>query len=141
MSPTDNIADYYHAHIYFDAASRDRACALRELISETFDGVDVGRFHEREVGPHPRWSCQVAFPLSLYSTLVPWLMLNRDGLTIFLHVEAGDVVADHTEHALWMGEMLPLKLEVFNYINDSIHVNGDLYSSNFIIFALAKPGK
>jgi DOPA 4,5-dioxygenase len=44
--------------------------------------------------------------------LLPWLMLNRDGLTILLHPGTGDAYADHTQHAAWMGEVLPLNLDV-----------------------------
>ena len=40
-------------------------------------------------------------------------MLNRDGLTVLLHPETGDDYADHARHAVWFGEMLPLRLEMF----------------------------
>ena len=113
MSVTDESAPAYHAHIYFDADSRDRAWALQERISAAFPKAEVGRFHERNVGPHPRWSCQVAFPLRMFAALVPWLMLNRDGLTIFLHPLTGNSLAEHEHLPLWMGEMLPLKLDQF----------------------------
>jgi hypothetical protein len=43
----------------------------------------------------------------------PWLMLNRDGLTVLLHPETGDDYVDHTDHAAWFGSMLPLRLEMF----------------------------
>ena len=113
MSAAIEIAPAYHAHIYFDASSRDKAWSLRERISLEFADVEVGRFHEKNVGPHPRWSCQVKFSLELFSAFVPWLMLNRDGLTIFLHPLTDDALADHDQSPLWMGEMLPLDLSLF----------------------------
>ena len=100
----------YHAHVYFDGQSIGQARSLCELARDTFD-IEMGRVHEKYVGPHPRWSCQLAFPPEKFGELVPWLALNRDGLTIFIHAETGDVIADHTEHALWMGELLPLDLD------------------------------
>ena len=38
------------------------------------------------------------------------LATNRDGLTVFIHPNTGDALADHTAHAIWMGELLPLNL-------------------------------
>ena len=39
---------------------------------------------------------QIAFPIEMLATFVPWLMLNRDGLTVLLHPETGDDLTDHT---------------------------------------------
>ena len=101
----------YHAHVYFDAATKERALALRDAIAERF-AIEMGRVHDRAVGPHPLPMYQVAFDTDEFAKIVPWLMLNRDGLTILLHPGTGDAYADHTRHAAWMGEVLPLKLEV-----------------------------
>lgn len=100
----------YHAHVYFDAASREQAWALRERAGREL-ATTVGRFHERPVGPHPQWSYQLEFAPDALATVVPWLMLNRDGLTVFLHPNTGDAVADHTRHAAWMGSMQALNLD------------------------------
>ena len=40
-------------------------------------------------------------------------MLNRDGLTVFVHPGTGDDLADHRDHALWLGEKLELNLKRF----------------------------
>lgn len=100
----------FHAHVYFDANSVEQAEALCLAAGERFD-LRVGRVHRKPVGPHPRWSCQLAFMPALLGDVVAWLALNRDGLTVFVHAETGDDIADHTAHALWMGEMLPLDLD------------------------------
>jgi DOPA 4,5-dioxygenase len=103
----------YHAHIYYDpAATRDRAERLRARIGKEFPAATLGRWHDELVGPHTRSMYQVAFPRDLFASLLPWLMLNRDGLTILLHPETGDDYTDHSAHALWFGEVLPLRLEV-----------------------------
>lgn len=109
----DDLPALYHVHIYYDpAATRDRAAKLRERIAAEFPGAKVGRWHDELVGPHPRSMYQVAFPRALFDTFVPWLMLNRDGLTILLHPETGDAYTDHAEHAVWYGAVLPLRLDV-----------------------------
>jgi DOPA 4,5-dioxygenase len=106
------IISDYHAHIYYDpATTRDRAERLRRRVSEAFPEAKIGRWHDELVGPHLKSMYQVAFSRSLLATLLPWLLLNRDGLTILVHPETGNAYADHTEHSAWLGGMLPLKVE------------------------------
>jgi DOPA 4,5-dioxygenase len=114
-SPADpRVIAHYHAHIYYDpTANRDRAERLRERIGAKFPQARLGRWHDECVGPHPRSMYQVAFPSEMLAGFLPWLMLNRDGLIILLHPETGDARRDHTEHAVWFGAVLPLRLEVF----------------------------
>jgi aromatic ring-cleaving dioxygenase len=105
---------HYHAHIYYDpAATRDRAERLRENVRQAFPQATLGRWHDAMVGPHPRSMFQILFPREMLASFLPWLMLNRDGLTILLHPETGNDLADHTKHAVWFGAVLPLRLEVF----------------------------
>ena len=103
----------YHAHIYYDpATTRDRAARLRAGVGERFPQAVLGRWHDVPVGPHPRPMYQIAFPVKLFPTLVPWLMLNREGLTVLVHPETHDARADHLDHAVWMGEVLLLDASV-----------------------------
>ncbi|MFJ7145997.1 DOPA 4,5-dioxygenase family protein [Pseudomonas sp. JDS08PS003] len=102
----------YHAHVYFDASTIDQARALCEQAAQLFD-LKMGRVHERPVGPHPDWSCQLAFAPEVFAQVVPWLALNRQGLVVFLHPDTGDDLLDHTDHAIWMGAMRPLDLTGF----------------------------
>jgi DOPA 4,5-dioxygenase len=101
----------YHAHIYYpDAAARDVAARLREAIGARFK-VTLGRWRDEPVGPHPVPMYQVAFGVEEFPRLVPWLMLNRRGLTVLVHPETGDAYTDHADRPLWLGSVLPLKLE------------------------------
>jgi aromatic ring-cleaving dioxygenase len=103
----------YHAHVYFDAAEHDRAQRLCEAAREAF-GVAVGRLHDRPVGPHPRGSCQLTVGTDQFASVIPWLVLNRDGLTIFAHAQTGDALKDHTEHVIWLGPSEPLDLSALS---------------------------
>src|SRR5262245_20868348 len=104
---------HYHAHIYYDpSTTRERAARLRERVAKAFPQAKVGRWHDELVGPHLRSMYQIAFPSALLASLLPWLMLNRDGLTILLHPDTGKAYADHTDHAAWLGAVLPLNFEV-----------------------------
>jgi len=100
----------YHAHVYYDAASKDDALALREALAARFE-VELGRMHDRPVGPHPCWSYQVAFAPSVFDRVIPWLALNRSGLVVFVHPNTGDDLGDHRDRAIWMGAKLDLDLD------------------------------
>jgi aromatic ring-cleaving dioxygenase len=43
---------------------------------------------------------QIAFPPPLLASFLPWLMPNRDGLSILLHPGTGDAYADHRPRRL-----------------------------------------
>lgn len=104
----------YHAHVYFGPDSIAQARALCEAAAQRFDVV-MGRVHERPVGPHPDWSCQLAFAPAVFAGIVPWLALNRGGLVVFVHPICDDnEVLDHTDRAMWMGAVRPLDLSVLS---------------------------
>jgi len=102
----------YHVHVYYDpATTRAAAERLRERVAAAFPDAKLGRWHDKLVGPHTQSMFQIAFPRDMLATFVPWLMLNRDGLTLLLHPDTGDAYVDHTAHAAWFGAVLPLRLE------------------------------
>jgi aromatic ring-cleaving dioxygenase len=109
-----DIIKHYHAHIYYNQGSRERAARLRERVGEAFPDAILGRWHDAPVGPHPQSMFQIAFPRTMLAAFVPWLMLNREGLTILLHPETDDARADHSAHAAWFGAVLPLRLEALD---------------------------
>jgi DOPA 4,5-dioxygenase len=109
FAPPDAIAGW-HAHVYFDAVTRDAASRLREGIAQAFPDAVLGRWHDVPVGPHPQAMYQVAFATALFPALVPFLALNREGLTVLVHPDTGRQRADHAHHAMWMGAVLPLDL-------------------------------
>ena len=101
----------WHAHVYFDASSREAARALRQTIETTLSGqVEVGRFHERPVGPHPMWSYQLAIPAREFSAVASWLALNHGELDVFIHPNTGNALRDHRDSAIWIGRCHALNL-------------------------------
>ncbi|MBO9452580.1 DOPA 4,5-dioxygenase family protein [Tropicibacter sp. R16_0] len=104
----------YHAHVYFGADTVETARTVCEEAARLFPAVTMGRMHERNVGPHPRWSCQLGFGADALDQVLPWLMLNRQGLTIFTHPDTGEHLEDHRDRAVWMGELLELDLSIFD---------------------------
>jgi aromatic ring-cleaving dioxygenase len=100
----------YHAHVYYNADTLPIAEKLRETLAATFP-VEMGRFSGEAVGPHPVPQFQIMFKTAEFRTVVPWLMLNREGLDILVHPLTDDMVDDHTDYALWLGTPIGLKLD------------------------------
>lgn len=102
----------FHAHLYFDpSVEREAALAIRSAIAERFS-VRLGTVWDRPVGPHSRAMYQVAFAPELFGSFVPWLMLNRRGLSVLVHPNTANQKRDHLDDALWLGEPLALVGEV-----------------------------
>ena len=79
-----NVHENYHAHVYCEASNSEAASRLCAEIGARF-GLKVGRFHEKPVGPHPCWSCQIAFSSGDFDQLIPWLEENSGELTVLVH--------------------------------------------------------
>lgn len=107
-----NLHKAYHAHVYFGPDTVERARALVAQAGEAFK-VQVGRVHEKLVGPHPQWSCQLAFSAGEFDKLIPWLDEHRGGLDVFVHGLTGDDLQDHTAYAYWLGNEHRLDLSMF----------------------------
>lgn len=102
----------YHSHIYFDEHTVEQARNLAEKAGQAFD-LSVGRMIEKTIGPHPKWSCQLAYKAELLSEVLPWLAIHRHDLTIFTHIVSGDDLWDHTQGTIWMGTIETLNIEMF----------------------------
>ncbi len=106
-----SLIESWHAHVYFDAERREAARALRTVIETELAGqIELGRFHDRPVGPHPIGSYQLAFPAAGFAAVVGWLVLNHGTLDVFIHPNTGDALRDHRDCALWLGRSYPLNL-------------------------------
>jgi len=101
----------WHAHVYYGAAEKDTAAALRSAAEARFPNAAYGRWHDKPIGPHPTGSYQIAFPVALFPEIVPWLTLNRGELTVLVHPNTGHDLEDHRDRAIWLGTTQTLNLE------------------------------
>jgi aromatic ring-cleaving dioxygenase len=114
LDPAQSVE--YHAHVYYRPETRTAADTLRHELETRFT-VGLGRWHDALVGPHTRSMYQVAFAPAVFADVVPWLLLNRGPLDLLIHPETRDDLTDHRDHAMWLGEKLPLRLQVFGKTN------------------------
>jgi DOPA 4,5-dioxygenase len=111
QQPLDPRVRGFHAHVYFDVVTRPTAERIRNELAHHL-GVRVGALHERPEGPHAKPMFQVTITPEQFATVVPWLMVNRAGLSVFVHPMSDDLVRDHDTSPLWMGEPLPIDVEI-----------------------------
>src|ERR1051325_3860888 len=92
----------YHAHVYYDAGTKPKARQRRETVMGNFK-VEPGAFSDEPRGPHPISQFNVIFETPEFQKIVPWLMLNRDGLDVLVHPLTDSSYNDHTALAMWLG--------------------------------------
>jgi len=101
----------YHAHVYYDVETKAKAAKLRDTIVGKFK-VEPGAFSDEPRGPHPISQFNVIFKIEEFQNIVPWLMLNRDGLDVLVHPLTESSYDDHSKNALWLGTPVPMRLEI-----------------------------
>jgi aromatic ring-cleaving dioxygenase len=101
----------YHAHVYYDAATKPVAARLRDTIVSQF-AVRPGAFSDEPIGPHPISQFSIIFQKEEFQNVVPWLMLNREGLDVLVHPLTESSYDDHSKNALWIGAPVPMKLDI-----------------------------
>jgi aromatic ring-cleaving dioxygenase len=101
----------YHAHIYYDPSTKPAAEKLRGVLAEKF-AVRAGDLSDEPRGPHPISQFAIIFETPEFQNVVPWLMLNREGLDVLVHPLTESSYDDHSKNALWLGTPVPMRLDI-----------------------------
>jgi len=104
----------YHAHVYYNSETKPAAAKLREMLASKFK-VEPGTMSDEPRGPHPISQFAVIFETPEFDSVVPWLMLNRDGLDVLVHPLTDSSYNDHTAYAMWLGAPVKLKTEILRH--------------------------
>jgi aromatic ring-cleaving dioxygenase len=100
-------------HFYFTLETKDSALKVREELKNKFSFLLFHEPHFKNIGPHlqPMWEADFTNSTNFYEDfgkVTIWLMLNRNGHSVLIHPHTGDSFMDHTTHAIWLGDKLPL---------------------------------
>jgi aromatic ring-cleaving dioxygenase len=101
----------YHAHIYYSAETKPVAERLHDTIAKKF-AVRIGDLSDEPRGPHPISQFVAIFETPEFQNVVPWLMLNREGLDVLVHPLTESSYDDHSKNALWLGTPVPMRLDI-----------------------------
>ena len=101
----------FHAHIYYNAETKPAAAKLRDVLAEKFN-VEIGSLSDEPRGPHPISQFVAIFETPEFQNVVPWLMLNRNGLDVLVHPLTESSYDDHSKNAMWLGTPVPMRLDV-----------------------------
>lgn len=105
----------YHVHFYCELSQFDLCDQVRSKLLKEVEGIaGAGPVRRTAIGPHPLPMFEAWFKASALDSVVRWAMLNRQGLSVMFHPISGDDLSDHRDHSFWLGQTLPLKLEIFN---------------------------
>jgi aromatic ring-cleaving dioxygenase len=109
MTTPSSPINGYHAHVYYDPmTTRTTAQQLAEAVVGEF-AVEIGGMFDKPVGPHPVANLQIIFAPAEFARVVPWLMLNRNGLDVLVHPLTDDASRDHDSDGMWLGKQLQLR--------------------------------
>ncbi|KAI6351279.1 hypothetical protein MCOR25_010032 [Pyricularia grisea] len=116
----------FDVHIYYFHTSEDQTKYAKELyerIRREFPELRIYRFWDRPIGPHPLAMFEVnLFTPAQFGAFVAWLAVWRGPLSALIHPNfvAGPGEnqieverRDHSQRAIWMGEKVPLDLDLF----------------------------
>lgn len=110
----------YDFHTYYtlgDETSKAEFYAFRKAVEEEFapelaEGkCRIFQAYDYELGPHTQGMFETdTRDASTYLKMLNFYQLNHGNLSVLIHPRSGlGALSDHTKHALWLGEKVPLK--------------------------------
>lgn len=104
----------YHAHVYFELDQLALAEEVRQAVVRSIPELTyLGELIAKPVGPHPKPMFEVHIPADILENAVQRIEAARKDLDVLIHPVNDDPLAAHTTDATWLGNALPLRLDVF----------------------------
>lgn len=103
----------FHVHIYFSESEIELAARVRENLAKALPNlIYIGRLIARPIGPHSKPMFEIHVPASEVDMATPVIDELRQGLSVLIHPVQENELDAHTVSAKWLGQKLPLDLEV-----------------------------
>lgn len=114
---------YYDFHIYsyaHDGESQNESDLLSGKLLKKFS-EEAGNvaiivkvlLDSKVIKPHSTqfWEVDVARP-EVFLGHLTWFQLHHGNLSVLIHTHTGNDIKDHTLHALWLGQKLPILTQI-----------------------------
>ena len=107
----------YHAHIYFNLDEMPLATQVRENIIKALPQLSYkGQLIPIAIGSHPKPMFEIHIPAADIKYAMVTIDALRQGLSVLIHPVQHDEMAAHTDDARWLGEKLPLNLDILKQL-------------------------
>ena len=107
----------YHAHIYFNLDEMALAGIVRENILKDLPQLTyTGQLIPIPIGPHPKPMFEIHIPAASINYAMASIDTLRQGLSVLIHPVQDDEMAAHTIDARWLGDKLPLNLDILKQL-------------------------
>jgi DOPA 4,5-dioxygenase len=116
--PMNQAQAPYHAHIYFEPATRHLAETAQAVLRQRMGSGElpplrfVGSLRDAGAGPHPLAQFEIHFTADGLPVVRDFV--RACGLTALIHPLTDDDLADHTCLAEWIGTPLELDLSTLD---------------------------
>ena len=116
---TEATLSGYHIHIY-SAATPSNMEAAKKIAKELHilfpNDTDTGSLIG-VVGPHSKENIAMDMTKEGFAKITAWLQLNdTQSLSILIHPETNNVIKDHLESAIWIGNPTPFNESFFERV-------------------------
>lgn len=105
----------YYVYVYFDDVIFDQVYVFCEIVWDIF-GVFMGYMYFCFVGFYFMGFCQLSVIFVKFVEFLLWVVLNRDGLIIFVYLSIGDYLVDYRDYVIWFGIGLDFDLFIFGQL-------------------------
>jgi aromatic ring-cleaving dioxygenase len=103
----------YHAHIYFTPDEMALAAQVREDIIQHLPQLTyTGQLIPIAIGPHPLPMFEMHIPAGTINLALATIDKLRKEFSVLIHPVQTNELEAHTSSARWLGEILPLNLNV-----------------------------
>ncbi|KAI9294566.1 hypothetical protein K502DRAFT_304808 [Neoconidiobolus thromboides FSU 785] len=106
---------YFQIYVYSsteDSSQLEKAQILRDTMIRQYPDIIAYQIEEEPEGtPHPAKYFKVhVFTPKQFSQVIPWLTVNRNGLSCLINPVTVNKLKDNLDNVMWLGKKLEMRV-------------------------------